>query len=276
MSYQATVLPVMIASLGDVGEERRIVRDILHQWNDIHAAYRGIVLLPVGWETNSAPELGDRPQSQINERLLAECDLLIGIFGTKLGTPTGNYESGTVEEIDRHADAGKPAMLYFLDCKDRLEGAALKEHRRIQMYRESCMPRGLVESYKDLEEFRHKLTRQVQHCLNDNLYLKEILSQQQPNMVFAPDQAPKQSLDPISPNAIELVKAAASGGGDIHISVGVDAREIDAGEQHFGGIDRREYARWESALNELVQNDLVLQRSEKLYDLTSKGWALAE
>jgi len=89
LSYQATVLPVMIASPGDVNEERNIVRNVLHEWNDIHAAHRSVVFLPIGWDSNSSPELGARPQSQINDRILKACDLLIGIFWTRGMKPSG-------------------------------------------------------------------------------------------------------------------------------------------------------------------------------------------
>jgi hypothetical protein len=60
-----------------------------------------------------SPEMGDSAQSIINRTVLQECDLLVGIFWTRIGTPTEEYASGTVEEIERHIDSGKPAMLYF-------------------------------------------------------------------------------------------------------------------------------------------------------------------
>lgn len=107
------VVPVMIASPGDVSDERNIIREVIHDWNDVNAAMSRTMLAPVGWETHSSPELGARPQELINSRLLRECDLLIGVFWTRLGTPTGKAESGTVEEIREHINAGKPAMIYF-------------------------------------------------------------------------------------------------------------------------------------------------------------------
>ena len=45
----------MIASPGDVQAERDIVRDVVHEWNAVNAVRRGMVLLPVGWETDLAP-----------------------------------------------------------------------------------------------------------------------------------------------------------------------------------------------------------------------------
>ena len=113
MSYQSTVIPVMIASPGDVLEERNVARDIIHEWNYIHSPSTNTVLIPVGWETHSPPDLGGRPQQLINDRVLKDCDLLVGIFWTRLGTPTGESASGTAEEIEKHIAAGKPAMVYF-------------------------------------------------------------------------------------------------------------------------------------------------------------------
>jgi hypothetical protein len=42
-----------------------------------------------------------------------DCDLVIAIFWTRLGTKTPRADSGTVEEISEHANAGKPALVYF-------------------------------------------------------------------------------------------------------------------------------------------------------------------
>jgi hypothetical protein len=49
----------------------------------------------------------------INRQVLADCDLLVAIFWTRIGSPTGSALSGTVEEIEKHLKAEKPAMLYF-------------------------------------------------------------------------------------------------------------------------------------------------------------------
>jgi len=74
MSFQANVLQVMIASPGDVAEERKAVAEEIHRWNDANAFARKLVLLPVRWETHSTPQLGDHPQTIINRQLLDEAD----------------------------------------------------------------------------------------------------------------------------------------------------------------------------------------------------------
>ncbi len=111
--YTASTFYVMIASPGDVASERAIVRDVVYEWNAVHSGARKIVLLPVGWETHSSPEMGAPAQQIINRQVLDKCDLLVGVFWTRIGTPTEKHLSGTVEEIEEHIASGKPAMLYF-------------------------------------------------------------------------------------------------------------------------------------------------------------------
>jgi len=65
MGYNAEVFNVMIASPGDVASERSIIRDVIYEWNDVHSKSRHIVLLPIGWESHSSPEMGSSPQEII-------------------------------------------------------------------------------------------------------------------------------------------------------------------------------------------------------------------
>jgi hypothetical protein len=113
MPFPCHAYQVFIASPSDVPEERDAVTAAIHQWNALNATQRSAVLLPIRWETHAAPELGDRPQGIINKRILRDCDLLIAVFGCRIGTPTGRAESGTVEEIEEADKGGKVVLLYF-------------------------------------------------------------------------------------------------------------------------------------------------------------------
>ena len=97
MSYQATTYRTLIASPGDVAAERAAIPEVIHAWNAEHSLDNKVVLLPVGWERDAVPEMGDRPQAIINKQLVESCDVLIGAFWTRIGTHTGVAESGTVE-----------------------------------------------------------------------------------------------------------------------------------------------------------------------------------
>ena len=115
MSFTATTYRVLIASPSDMTEEREAATMAINDWNVQHAAAEGIVLLPVKWETHARPESGVRPQGAINAQIVQTCDILIGMFWTKLGTDRGVAESGTVEEINQFVEQQKPALLYFSD-----------------------------------------------------------------------------------------------------------------------------------------------------------------
>jgi hypothetical protein len=111
VAYDGRVYRILVASPSDVDEERDIVSSVIQGWNDLHSSTRKIVLLPLRWETHTAPEYGVRPQEVINKQIVDDCDLLVGIFWTRIGSPTGIADSGTLEEIERVAKSGKPVML---------------------------------------------------------------------------------------------------------------------------------------------------------------------
>lgn len=113
MAFDAKIFKVLIASPGDVGDERNVIPEIINEWNAINASISKVVLMPIKWETHSSPLLGDRPQAIINKQLVKDCDILVGVFWTRIGTNTGVSISGTAEEIEQFVEMKKPVMLYF-------------------------------------------------------------------------------------------------------------------------------------------------------------------
>lgn len=105
--------------------------------------------------------MGDRGQGLVNKQVLKDCDLLIGVFWTRLGTPTGVASSGTVEEIREHMAAGKPTMLYFSDAPIEPGRVDPVQYEQLQRFRDECKNCGLVETYKNYRQFETKLSRQL-------------------------------------------------------------------------------------------------------------------
>ncbi len=270
----------MIASPGDVFEEREIIREVIHDWNDVNAVASKTMLSPVGWETHSTPELGTRPQELINSRILKECDLLVGVFWTRLGTSTGKAESGTVEEIEEHIKAGKPAMIYFSSKPVAPESIDPEQYAAVQSFKEKCRKLGLVEQFDDTTQFKSKFSKQLQITLTKNEYLKS-LAQQTPNVTvnLSPENQQTGSNYSLTQEAIALLKAAAEkdDGTILKISY-IGGRMIQTGGQQFGSAQGREAAKWENALNELIDEGLVVARGYKdqVFELTHQGWALAD
>ena len=104
------------------------------------------VLMPIKWETHASPLLGDRPQSTINEQIVKECDLLVGVFWTRIGTHTGISVSGTAEEIEQFVALGKPVMLYFSQTPIDPDKIDIEQFTTLKNFKETMRLKGLTES----------------------------------------------------------------------------------------------------------------------------------
>jgi hypothetical protein len=166
MAYQAQVYSVMIASPSDVREERRLIQEAIVAWNFTHSLREKIVLLPLMWETHSAPLLGDRPQAIINQQVLKQADLLVGIFGSRIGTPTGREISGTVEEIAEHIALFKPALVYFSEHHANTDGLDATQLEEVNNYEVKCRSKGLTGKFTSPENLRDQFVQHLQITIN--------------------------------------------------------------------------------------------------------------
>jgi hypothetical protein len=173
----AEILNILIASPSDVSDEREIVEKTVHDWNATHFSQLGIMLNPLRWETHAYPASGDRPQAIINKQIVESGDILIGIFGYKLGTPTGAAQSGTIEEIEEFRKAGKYVALYFSTANvprgaDRNQLEALESYKRERqkdtLYFEFEDPSGLREHLtKHLPKIVHEVNKELRLSFAD-------------------------------------------------------------------------------------------------------------
>ena len=161
MTFDAKVFRILVASPADVGEERSVIPEVINDWNAVSAARLRSVLMPVKWETHSAPLLGDRPQAIINDQIVKDCDLLVGVFWTRIGTHTGVSVSGTAEEIEQFVSQGKPVMLYFSQAPVDPERIDPDQFVAMRGFREKMRLKGLTESYSGMPDFRQKFGRQL-------------------------------------------------------------------------------------------------------------------
>lgn len=167
MPIEAKLYRVLIASPGDVADERNIVREEIARWNAMHSEAMRIVLLPIGWETDATPDLRERGQAVINRQLVDNCDLLIGVFWTRIGTPTPEAESGTVEEIERAAAEGKRCIVYFSDQPVSPSIVNQQQYKRLQKYKKELNQRGLTCLYTDTSEFKEKVFRHITTAIQE-------------------------------------------------------------------------------------------------------------
>ena len=265
----------MIASPSDVQMERSIIRDVILEWNNVHAFEEKVILHPVSWDTHSSPELADRPQDLINTRQLKKCDLLVGVFGTKLGTPTGKAKSGTIEEIEEHYNAGKPVMLYFsLKGLSRTELDKMPLIAEVESFKKECREYGIVEDFNDDADLEKKFAKQLQIALNENPHLKKIKDNH--NKLTA-DVAEKV-FDPItdlSDDERTLLKdlATKKSSGHIIVSHPLGApKTFMTGNKEYGNSSGRESAKWESIIDNLLRKRMLKKEGKDAFKLTHEGW----
>ncbi|PAY06662.1 hypothetical protein CK489_27720 [Bradyrhizobium sp. UFLA03-84] len=275
MAYQANVIQIMIASPGDVSAERNAATEVIYLWNAIYAQATNRVLLPVRWETHSTSDLGGRAQAQINDRVLKFCDLLVGIFWTRLGTPTGEAESGTVEEIKEHLKAGKPAMVFFSRQPVVQDSIDHDEYERLRNFKKWCREQGITWDYEDPLDFRDKFSHQLQIQLTSNSKLAHKAgSLPAPLLLDLAPAKPTPTIPELSSEALQVLTAAAQGHGQILVVSAIGGKIFQAGGKQLGGSDHRTTAAYDFAMDELEGHKLVKAQGVKrqVFQVTKQGY----
>lgn len=182
MAYRASVFEVLIASPSDVVWERDKVEAAIHEWNGEFSRDLGVVLLPRRWEKHSSPEMGDRPQALINKQL-GTADILVGVFWSELGTPTGKAESGTVEEINEFIGLQRPVLLYFSSASVP-NSVDVDQVARLREFKRDVKGRGL---YRDFTSMTH-LTNSLRQDLT--YHARQLLQATDPKAGLASNDSP--------------------------------------------------------------------------------------
>lgn len=198
MSFEATVYRVLIASPGDLAEERDTIEKVVHAWN-AHAEADRVVLLPVRWERHAIPEYGARPQEFINRSIVADCDIQIGAFWTRLGTPTGVAESGTLEEIEQFHRAGKPVLLYFSAKPIPPSQLDWDQYRRLREFKERLENFALVFEFDSSSDLHIKLTDHLRERVRRLMGARAARPSPAPEPLMRQEPAPGPQPIPVAP-----------------------------------------------------------------------------
>jgi Sulfatase-modifying factor enzyme 1/Domain of unknown function (DUF4062) len=152
---------ILAASPGDVQAERNALPAVIEELNHGIAKDRGLRLELARWETDAFPGFHpEGPQGLIDTILrIEDCDVLIGIFWKRFGTPVRDAKSGTEHEFRRAYEAwqqhGRPQiMMYFnqraYTPKSRAE---VEQWGQVLAFRENFPKEGLWWPYRGKVEF---------------------------------------------------------------------------------------------------------------------------
>lgn len=280
MPYSANVFSVFVASPSDVSDERAIVRQVLSDWNAVNARHQGIVFQTLGWEKDVYPAFGSGPQEEINRQILEEADILVGVFWTRIGTPTAEHPSGTVEEIKKHHEAGKPLMLYFSNQPVVMDSVDPEQYSKLQEFRSWCESQGIVERYESLSDFSIKLNRQIALLVNDHPYFQQYITNGQ-EQTGVPDQPEVRLEKELDENTKLLLKEASQDqSGSILKLNTLGGMKVQANGKTFGSEKRdpRIEAELEEAIAKLESLGLLKATNYKreVFRVTATGFRVAE
>lgn len=147
----------MVGSPGDVTHIAKRAIECINNWNILNSYDKSIALVPHHWTSSSYPSLRKPAQAHIDDILVERSDALVAIFGSRLGTPTNSYISGTVEEIEKHRAAEKPVMVFFSETLDFSQD--VEQLKNLQEYRNQLS--GLYETYNGIDDFEKKFSAKL-------------------------------------------------------------------------------------------------------------------
>ena len=153
MSRETNILTILLSSPNDVSEtEIQCVKKAVYDWNRRRQGSVSFDLI-TGVE-NSHSELNIRPQAAVNHQVTSKVDCVFAIFADRLGTPTGESESGTAEEVKFASETGKFVSVArsLLPRKPLTNPEESQQLQRLIEYLEDLGRNALLATYSNLEE----------------------------------------------------------------------------------------------------------------------------
>ena len=165
-------LIVFVSNPSDVEEYKEAVCSVVDEINQDFSDQYKVLLLVREYKKSVSPYIGDNAQSIINNEI-DDYDIFIGIYGRRLGTPTGNYrpetgteyESGSVEEFEiaiAKFNAGRPICisLYFKNSVEISTPDDLPQLQQLYDWRDSLINKHqFINKFQSIADFRTNVGR---------------------------------------------------------------------------------------------------------------------
>jgi len=201
---------IVVASPNDVIKEREaLANSIIDRVNRNTAERLGLILKLGRWETDTYPGLHiDGPQGLVDSILkIEDCDILIGIFWKRFGTPTPDGKTGTEHEFYKAYDAWKknkrPQVMLYFNQKEYSPNTTTeaKQHLAVLKFKEKLPKEAFYQNYHGIQKFRDMvydhLTQYIQekygHPEPGNITAKDIKENTlvKPNVLWVDDNPGK-------------------------------------------------------------------------------------
>lgn len=166
-------------------------------------------------------------------------------------------------------------MLYFSSQPVALDTVESEQIEQLKAFKDSCRNRGLYESYDSLTGFKEKFYRQLQLKIYGHPMFKQESGTIDVQMVESKTPYPQLTNEA----KVLLKEASRDKHGTILYLRHLGGTDIQTnGKNLINSNERREVARWEGALHELVEKGFVIERSHKgqVFEISNEGYQIAD
>lgn len=147
-----TIYKVFVAGPSDVSKEIEITREVIENITTLTSSL-GIMFETFFWAEDATPGIASEAQERINTQA-SGYDIFISIMGSKIGFPTKNYKSGTIEEIENAINDSNSSkfrhdsvLIYFKTIEFNSKSPNIRSLLEVQDFREKLGSRGIL--FKD-------------------------------------------------------------------------------------------------------------------------------
>lgn len=171
MSKSIIVYDLLISCASDVSEHISKIEYAVNSFNNNYGRLNDIIIRTIHWSKNAYPitESGRSPQELLNRQIVDDADMVVGIFWTRFGTPTKEYNSGVEEEIERMLSQKKQVFLYFLDSPVSPSKFDWEQYAKVTEFKERHKKDGIYFEIKDVTSLATKF------CEHLALYFDSII-----------------------------------------------------------------------------------------------------
>ena len=156
-----------------------------------------------------------------------------------------------------------------------MDSVDIDQFQELKRFKESCQNRGLYEGYDSHSDFKQKFYRHLQLKLNEHPMFTNTPGQNTSGPFESSTELPS-----LTDEARVLLKEASlDAHGHVMFLRYIGGTDVQTnGKNLIQSKDRREVAKWEAAIEELVENGLLIERGHKgeVFEVTNFGYQVAD
>lgn len=174
MITNTTIYDIIVSCPSDVQDEKEAINRVIGEINQYSIERHQMMFRVKNWLTDVDSDVGESAQEHINKTLVDKCDILVGIFKTRLGTPTKVANSGAEEEIDRFVKQGKKCFLYFATRANiNLTNLNVEQLTKLNEFRKKCESNSLYKTFDSIDALYDVFKSDFNLYITNNLINKE-------------------------------------------------------------------------------------------------------